>query len=144
MIWYIWLIITLVLVVIELFTGGFGVLSFAFGCAAGAVVSLCGLSLNWQLLTAIAVSLVFFIFVRPFAVKFLLRQKNDEVRTNTDALIGRKVRVTETIDNNAGTGHVAVDGDVWKAMAKDDTLIPVGTMVQITEQDSLILTVTPV
>lgn len=144
MIWYIWLIITLVLVVLELFTGGFGVLSFAFGCAAGAVVSVCGLSLNWQLLTAILVSLVFFIFVRPFAVRFLLRQKNDEVRTNTDALIGRKVRVTETIDPAAGTGHVAVDGDVWKAVTAGSMPIAAGTTVRITAQDSLILTVEPV
>lgn len=141
MIWYIWLIAAAALVVMELFTGGFGVLSFAFGCAAGAVASACGLSLNWQLLLAILVSLVFFIFVRPFAVKFLLRGKNDEVRTNTDALIGRKVRVTETIDPAAGTGHVAVDGDVWKAVAKDGNPIPVGTTVRIVAQDSLILTV---
>ena len=141
MVWYIWVIITAALVIIELFTGGFGVLSFAFGCAAGALASVCGLSLNWQLLLAILVSLVFFFFIRPFAVKFLLRQKDDEVRTNTEALIGRKVRVTETVDAVAGTGHVAVDGDVWKAVAKDGNPIPVGTTVRIVAQDSLILTV---
>ena len=144
MIWYIWLIAAAALVVIELFTGGFGVLSFAFGCAAGAIASACGLSLNWQLLLAIIISLVFFIFVRPFAVKFLLRGKTDEVRTNTDALIGRKVRVTETVDPAAGTGHVAVDGDVWKAVTDAAEPVPAGTMVRITAQDSLVLTVTPV
>lgn len=141
MVWYIWVIITAALVIIELFTGGFGVLSFAFGCAAGALASVCGLSLNWQLLLAILVSLVFFFFIRPFAVKFLLRKKDDEVRTNTEALIGRKVRVTETVDAVAGTGHVAVDGDVWKAVAKDGNPIPAGTTVRIVAQDSLILTV---
>jgi len=144
MTWYIWLILTLALVVIELFTGGFGVLSFAFGCAAGAIACACGMSLNWQLILAIVVSLVFFIFIRPFAVKFLFRQKEDEVRTNTDALIGRQVRVTEKIDASAGTGHVAVDGDVWKAVAENGEVIAKGTMVRITAQNSLILTVTAV
>lgn len=141
MIWYIWLIAAAALVIAELFTGGFGVLSFAFGCTAGAIASACGLSLNWQLLLAILISLIFFIFVRPFAVKFLLRSKNDEVRTNTDALIGRTVRVSETIDPVAGTGHVAVDGDVWKAVTADNTIIAAGTNVRITAQNSLILTV---
>ncbi|MBR1515602.1 MAG: NfeD family protein [Paludibacteraceae bacterium] len=143
MTWYIWLIAAFVLVIIELFTGGFGVLSFAFGCATGAVAAACGLSLNWQILLAILVSIIFFIFIRPFAVKFLLRGKNDEVRTNTDALIGRTVRVSETIDLQAGTGHVTVDGDVWKAVSQDANIIPEGTTVKITAQDSLILTVTP-
>mgnify|MGYP002230236594 CR=1 FL=1 len=60
------------------------------------------------------VSLILLLFTRPFAVKYVNRNRT---KTNTDSLVGRTALVTETIDNLAGKGQASVAGQVWTARA---------------------------
>ena len=73
-------------------------------------------------------------------MKFLDRKSKD-VKTNADALVGRKAVVSERIDATQHTGRVAVDGDDWKAVSADGSVIEKGTEVEIVKLDSIILTV---
>ena len=69
----IWLIIAIVLVIIELLTAGFGVVCFAIGAGFSALAAGLGLSLTWQIIIFVVVSLLTFIFLSPIALRFLNR-----------------------------------------------------------------------
>ncbi len=138
--YYIWLIATLVLVILEICTAGFGVVCFAFGTLFSALVSALGLNLTWQIAVFAVVSLLTFIFLRPIAMRFLDRNAK-YVKTNADALVGRKAIVSERIDATQHTGRVAIDGDDWKAVSEDGSVIEKGTEVEVVKLDSIILTV---
>ena len=79
-------------------------------------------------------------FLRPVAIRWLDRKSKD-VKTNADALIGRKAVVSERIDAEQHSGRVAVDGDDWKAVSADGSVIEKGATVEIIQRDSIILTV---
>lgn len=139
-VWSIWLIVAVAFVILEIFTAGFAVMCFSFGAIAASIVSACGGEPVWQILAFAIFTALAFIFVRPLVLRFFHKNEN-EVKTNADALIGRKVRVCERIDASVNSGRVALDGDEWKAIAEDGSVIEVGQMVEITKRDSIILTV---
>lgn len=137
----IWLIAAIVLVIIELLTAGFGVICFAVGALFSALAAFLGVdSLVWQLLIFAVASVLCFIFLRPVVLRFL-DKKSKDVKTNADALIGKTAVVSETIDSSANQGRVAVDGDDWKAVSADGSVINKGEKVEIVSRDSIILTV---
>ena len=54
------------------------------------------------------------------------------VKTNIDSLIGKHARVTAEINNIEAKGAVLLNGQEWTARAlKDDSIYPVGTMVEV-------------
>ena len=112
----IWLIAAIVLVIIEICTAGFGSICFAI------------------------VSLLTFVFLRPVVMRFL-EKKSKDVKTNAEAIIGRKGVVSERIDATQHTGRVAIDGDDWKAVSEDGSVIEKGAEVKIVKLDSIIVTV---
>ena len=140
--YYYWLIAAIVLVIIEILTAGFGVICFAIGAAFAALISVFAgsESLTWQIIVFVVVSLLTFIFLRPVVIRFL-NKKSKEVKTNAEAIIGRKGVVSECIDASQHTGRVAIDGDDWKAVSEDGSVIEKGADVEITKLDSIIVTV---
>ena len=137
----IWLIAAIVLVIIELLTAGFGVICFAIGALFSALVAYFTPNILWQLLVFAVVSMLTFIFLRPVLIR-LLERKTKDVKTNADALIGKIGVVSETIDSTKNIGRVAIDGDDWKAVSHDGTVINKGEKVKVLSRDSIILTVT--
>ena len=137
----IWLIIALVLVIVEICTVSFGSICFAIGAGAAALAAGLGLEeVAWQIVIFAGVSLLTFIFLRPFVLK-IMERKSKDVKTNVDALIGRKAVVSERIDASQHTGRIAVDGDDWKAVSADGSVIEKGENVEIVKLDSIIVTV---
>ena len=137
--YYIWLIVAIILVIVEILTAGFGVICFAIGAAFSALVSALGGSFTWQVVVFVVVSLLAFIFLRPVVIRFL-DKKSKDVKTNADALVGRKGVVSECIDAENHTGRVAIDGDDWKAVSEDGSVIEKGADVEIIKLDSIIVT----
>ena len=140
-VWHIWLIAALVFFVIEIFTTGIAVICFSFGALASMIVSLCGGNVTWQVILFAVVTLLAFVFLRPLLLKFFYKKGKEEVKTNVDALIGRKGFVSEPIDPATGGGRVKVDGDDWKAVSVDNSPIEKGAQVEILKLDSVIVTV---
>ena len=136
----IWLIAAIVLVIIELLTAGFGVICFAIGALFSALVAFLDANLVWQLVVFAVASVLSFVFLRPVLLR-LLDKKSKDVKTNADALIGKTAIVSETVDPDKNLGRVAVDGDDWKAVSADGSVIDKGEKVQIVSRDSIILTV---
>ena len=138
--YYYLLIAAIVLVIVEICTAGFGALCFAIGAAFSAIVSGIGGNLTWQIAVFVVVSLLTFIFLRPVVMRFL-DKKSKDVKTNAEAIIGRKGIVSERIDASQHTGRVAIDGDDWKAVSEDGSVIDKGVDVEIVKLDSIIVTV---
>ena len=138
--WHIWIIIALVFVIIEMFTSGFAVMCISIGCLFGAVASAIDWELKWQLLVFAIGTALAFMTVRPLVYKFFYN-KSHEVKTNMDALVGRKALVTERIEGELHPGRVKVDGDDWKAISLEAEAIEVGEAVEITALNSVIVTV---
>jgi membrane protein implicated in regulation of membrane protease activity len=137
---HIWLIISVLLVIIEIVTAGFGIVCFAVGTLLGALIAYLGCDFDWQMIAFGAGSLLAFVFIRPLALKYLTK-KQQYVPMNAQAVVGMTGVVTQEINPAKHTGRVAVHGDDWKAVVANDTVIPVGANVTIVKQDSLILTV---
>lgn len=135
--WMIWAIAVIVLITLEMFTTSFFSACLAVGALCSAVVAAFDLGLAWQFLFFAAGSILAFIFVRPFMMKYFI--KKDKVKTGVDALVGRTGRVSEAIDPGMSRGRVAVDGDDWKAVSVDNEAIPFGQSVEIVRVDSTIL-----
>src|SRR5688500_3302177 len=95
--WHLWLIAAIVLLIVEVFTPAFLAGSVAVACAVTAIAATLGVSLEWQFFIFSISLFIVFIGIRPFVRKYIFRNTSD-VRTNSDALIGRQARVIEAVD----------------------------------------------
>ena len=124
-----WRIAMAVLLVIEIATLGLTTLWFAIGALAAFIAAVLNLHIGVQTAIFIVVSLVLLIFTRPWALKYLNSRTS---RTNADSLVGKKARVTKTIDNIAGEGQVVINGMEWTARSlEDEVKIAEGAVVII-------------
>lgn len=140
--WHLWLIGAILLALCELLTAGFGIICFAIGAVLSSIVSaFLPDSLSWQLVAFIVGSVLSLIFVRPIALKYLNRKPSKQLKTNADALIGRRGRVSEPLCAATGTGRVLVDGDDWKAVELNGGDIALGVEVEVVERESIVLKV---
>lgn len=137
--WLVWTAIAVVCLILELSSGDFFIICFSIGAVVSAAAAAIGVGGYVQMLVFALVTVLSIFFVRPFALRYLHRGEDNRV-SNADALIGRKGRVTETIEAG-GYGRVAIDGDDWKAEASDGVQIPVGTFVRVVGRESIIITV---
>ena len=141
--WLIWLIVTAVLIIIELFTSLVATFCLAVGCLLAMVVSLFSMGIEGQLVALIVGTVVAFVAFAPAVRRW--QKRRDEARgiggaSNMDALKGRVVEVIEIIPEY-GVGRVRVDGDRWQARCAENCEIPVGARVRIVGYDSIILEV---
>ena len=122
----VWGIGIVVFLVIEGITVGIASVWFAIGSLCSLIASACGAELWLQMVIFFAVSVLTLIFTRPIVKKHI----NGKVQpTNADLVIGTECRVTEEINNIAGTGAVYVRGKTWTARSLDDEIIPEGELV---------------
>lgn len=133
-----WLIVMVLFLVVEAATVGFVCIWFAVGALAALIAALLGAEIWLQIVLFLVVSAVALYFTRPLVKKYV----NAKVEpTNADMVIGKECRVTEAIDNIAGTGAVYVDGKTWTARSESDEVIPEGTLVTAKSIDGVKLIV---
>lgn len=137
--WLAWLLVSLLCLVLELTNGDFFIICFAIGGTAVTILAAFCDSFTAQVILFAVVSVLSIFFIRPFALKYLHKNKEQRV-SNADAIIGRIGRITERIEPNE-YGRVKIDGDYWKAQANNNTAIEEGTQVRIVKLDSIIVTV---
>lgn len=137
-----WLIVGLLLFFFEILTSGFLLACFGIGAFAAILPAALGWSLVWQTIFFVVMSLLSLFLLRPFMQRRTER-RSSHVATGADALIGRHVVVTQTIDPISDKGRVAVDGDVWLARSLDGLTIEKGARVQIVSYESIVLNVIP-
>lgn len=137
-----WVAAFLVFIVIEVGTMALTTIWFAGGALAGLILCLLGAGIELQLAVFAAVSFILLILTRPLALRYVNRQVK---KTNVDSLIGSKARITETVDNAAGTGAAVLDGKEWTARAlRQGEIIPKGEMAVVRKIQGVKLLVEPV
>ena len=121
-VWCVWLAVFVVCIGLE--AASMALTSIWF--AGGALIA--GVNLYIQMAVFVVVSFLLLYSTRPLALRYI-NQKT--VRTNVDALVGKKARVTAEIDNDEARGTAMVSGQEWTARSADGSRIPRDTMVQI-------------
>ena len=122
---WIWLGAMIVFGILEAATAGLVSIWFVCGSVAALFLSVSAITLA---------------ATRPLVRKMSAKA----VPTNLDRAIGSAARVTEEIDNDAGTGAVYVDGKTWSARSSDGSPIPMGAKVVVDRMEGVKLFVTPV
>ncbi|MEE1087171.1 MAG: NfeD family protein [Schaedlerella sp.] len=114
---FIWLALLIIFLVIEVFTVGLTAIWMAGGSLAALIAGMIGLNGWWQTGIFIAVSFLLLYFTRPFAVKYI---NSNHEKTNYEGIIGKVVRITETVDNYKMTGCAIVNGIDWTVRTEED------------------------
>jgi len=138
--WQIWILLGILFFIIEIFTPAFVSACLGIGFILGGLASAIGLNHTWQLIFFSIGTAASFFLVRPLILKIGYKD-SENVKTNADSLLGKIGKVVENIDSELGTGYVAVDGDNWKAVSADESLIKKGEKVEIISRESIIVTV---
>ena len=126
----VWLILVIAFLLIELATVGLASIWFVGGSLAGMCLSMLGVHIAWQIVGALAVTIILLIFTRPFVMKYV--NKNKE-KTNYDGVIGQVICIDETVDNLAQTGSALVSGQVWTVRSADDSVLVSGEKAVVVE-----------
>ena len=115
-IWHVWVGASMALIILEIFVPGFVLACLGIGALAGAIAAGMGANLAMQFICAGVLSLVAFVFLRPFALRW---STSPEAVSGIEALVGRTCRVTESFDPNSGLGRCKIDGDDWRAQLSE-------------------------
>lgn len=110
--WLLWAAGALVLIVIETITAELTFLMIAGGALGGAVASALGAPLWAQVLIFALVSVLLLFAVRPWARR-RLASTTPEMRSNSEALIGRRARTLTAVDDQGG--RIRLEGAEWSA-----------------------------
>jgi membrane protein implicated in regulation of membrane protease activity len=131
-----WLVAGVILFILEIITPGYVLANFGVAALVSALSAWLGVSLTWQIIIFIVVSLISFVTVRPILTRTMLN-KGKPTPTGAAALVGRTARVVETIPDAPDFGRVQIDGDNWMAASLDGQAIEQGTVVQVIRVESI-------
>ena len=132
---FIWMIIFIVLILIELSTVNLVSIWFAIGALGSFIFSFWVKSLTWQIAVFILVSTVALLLTKNFVKKV---RGGEITPTNLDRVIGKIGIVTEEI-TKLESGEVKVDGKRWSAISSDE--LEIGDEVIIEKIDGVKLIV---
>lgn len=115
----VWLGLIIITVIVEIITVGLTSIWLAGGGLAALIV--CALGGHWGLQVAafFVVTFVLLFFTRPWAVRFMDSKK---ISTNYEELIGKEVRIIESVNNRQGIGRAVYNGMEWTARSADDNV----------------------
>ena len=136
----IWIILAVVFAAVEFGTVALISVWFVGGAVAALIASLLGAKVWLQVLIFAGVSALLLLLVRPFLRKYVDPHK---IKTNVDALVGKKAVVIEPVDNLEGLGTVKLNGNIWTARSVDGANIPADTVVEVQAIEGVKLMVVP-
>ena len=137
MTWQLWVGIAFILVIAEIFSLTFYLILFAIGAFAAAVVQAGGLSLAWQIMTFVVLSLVLTYFLQPILKRTFIDHQGRP--SNVDAMVGLRGYADEEVNDEHGL--VKVEKEVWSARSFDGKPIPAGTPVEVVRVEGVKLIV---
>lgn len=132
--WHWWAGLALVLMIAEIFVPGFFLMCLGIGCLGGSIVAAVGLGASAQLIAFSGFSLLAFFTIRPVLMKRMW--KDGDVKTNMDALVGQRGRVTQDFESGLRLGRVSAAGDDWRAECTTDRMLRVGDLVEVVRVES--------
>ncbi len=140
--WYWWAGLAILLFIAEIFVPGFFLFCLGVGCIGASITAALEMGPAVQLAAFSVFSLLAFVLLRPVMKKRMYQ--GPELRTNKDALVGQRGRVTQDFEPGLRLGRVAAAGDDWRAETLTDHSLRVGDPVEIIRVDSNTLIVKPI
>jgi len=125
---WIWVFLTVVFSVVEVFT--FGLVTVWFALAAFVMIFLSFIPkfpFMYQIMVFLVLSAAMLIFTRPVAIK---KFKMGKVKTNVDSLVGMSALVVKKI-TEFEKGEVKLNGQIWSAHSADGSAIEEGTKCEV-------------
>lgn len=135
-----WIVIAIAMAAVEFGTVALVSAWFVVGAVVALIAALLGVPFWLQAVIFVLVSGLLLLLFRPFLRKVLQPNK---LKTNVDALAGKRALVTQTVDNLRATGTVKLDGVIWAARSANDTPIAEGTVVTVQRVEGVKLMVVP-
>jgi len=124
---WIWVALTIIFSVIEVFTLGLTTIWFAIAALLMVFLSFLPIPLIIQIMIFIIVSAVLLFFTRPIAIK---KFKTGAEKTNVDSLAGMYAIVTKKIEE-FDKGEIKLNGQIWTARSEDGSVINEGTKCEV-------------
>jgi len=124
---WIWVFLTVLCAVIEVFTLGLTTIWFAIAALVMVFLSFLPIPLVYQVMIFLAISAVLLFFTRPIAVKKL---KIGREKTNVDSLVGKSALVTKKI-TEFDRGEVKINGIIWTAKTEDGSALAEGSKCEV-------------
>ena len=113
-----WIALFIILLVAELISVGLTTIWFAIGALVALATCAVEAGFWLQVLVFLGVSVMMLCLARPVAVRKINKR---HFRTNYEALAGKTVKITERVDNLAGTGKGTVNGMEWTVRSMVDS-----------------------
>lgn len=136
----VWLVLLILFLIAEASSAALVSIWFMAGALVAFAASLLGAQIWLQIVLFFATSAITLLMLRPLLRKYVNPRMS---KTNLDAVVGAKARVTIAIDNDSGVGQVKVGAMEWTARSTDGKVIEVGTMVRVNRIEGVKLYVTP-
>ena len=130
-VWWLWILGAALCGIVEVVSVSFVFLMFAIGALAAGIAAVLGASIPVQVVVSVVVSVALLAVLRPF-LKGRIDRSGSDVRTNTDALVGKSAYVTETVGERHG--RIQFSGGEWSARTEGPTLA-VGAQVRVDRID---------
>ena len=142
MLGWIWLVLGMVLLGVEVTRGDLYLFGFGVGALLAALLSLTGLvPLEWAAFLAVGFGSLG--VLRPRWLKRLNRAASAGLPDPMERMLGKQGEVVETI-TPMRTGAVEISGHRWLASALDESEIAVGSIVEVYGVEGATLSVLPV
>mgnify|MGYP000952640849 CR=1 FL=1 len=126
---WIWLVVVVVALVLELATMALTSVWFVGGGIVAMLLSIFeGIEWYWQALAFVVVSVALLLIIRPIAQKYF--NKNSEGRTNMEIYMGQKVRMI-TAANFDTLGTAKIYDVIWTIKSDNGEELKVGEIVEI-------------
>lgn len=117
--WWMWLIISGILLIVEIFTKGFLVFWFSIGALITTVISIFTSNVFIQILSFTISSTILLFFTKSFSEK--IRNTENVKKFNIDTVIGETGIVIQEV-SELKFGVVKIGGSTWTAVSKDETI----------------------
>lgn len=136
--WLIWLIAAGFFFVAEIITVGFFIFWLGIGALLAMLVSFITDSIIIQIAVFVISSSILLFFTKPLERRIT---KADKVLTNSFSLIGKEGVVLMDINPLEASGQVKVNGEIWSATTKNNSIIPKGSQIKVLKIDGVKLVV---
>jgi membrane protein implicated in regulation of membrane protease activity len=131
--WIVWTVFGVILIIAEVFTPGFVLLWFGVGALAAAVAGIIGVSMPFQFLIFLMVSIGLTAASRTIFVNYFSREKSgNDLKSGVDALPGKIGTVVSSSNGALHEGAVKVFGSTWTAFpAEGEEPLEAGDRVEV-------------
>jgi membrane protein implicated in regulation of membrane protease activity len=138
--WF-WVVLSVILIIGEIFTAGFFLLPFGVGAIVAAVIAWFAVGPVGQWVIFLVVSIPCLLLAKRFADR--VTKGREPLQVASDRAVGKVGLVLEAVRPHGAGGRVRVGREEWRAEPEGNEEIPTGAEVEVLRVDGTHLVVRP-